>query len=68
MHRKDRVRILSGAEQLKEYRLSADAGTRRVIATCCNTPVFMEMKGGHWLSLYGACGQTAIARRSKCGR
>jgi hypothetical protein len=53
MHRKDRVRILSCAEQLKEYQLSADAGTRRVIATCCNTPVFMEMKGGHWLSLYG---------------
>ncbi|MFI0846258.1 GFA family protein [Mesorhizobium sp. IMUNJ 23232] len=53
MHRKDRVRILSGAEHLREYRLSAGAGTRRVIATCCNTPVFLELKGGHWLSLYG---------------
>ncbi|MCK0095216.1 hypothetical protein MWU60_06510 [Yoonia sp. F2084L] len=53
MHRKDRVRFLTGADQLREYRLSSDAGTRRVIASCCNTPVFMEMKGGHWLSLYG---------------
>lgn len=53
MHRKDRVRFLTGKGQLKEYRLSSDAGTRRVVAACCNTPVFMEMKGGHWLSLYG---------------
>jgi hypothetical protein len=52
MHRKDRLRILSGAEHLKEYRLSRGAGTRRFVAACCNTPVFMEMKGGHWLSLY----------------
>ena len=53
MHRKDRVRILTGLELLKGHRLSPDAGTRRVVATCCNTPVFMELKGGHWLSLYG---------------
>jgi hypothetical protein len=52
MHRKDRLRILSGAEHLKEYRLSPNAGTRRVVATCCNTPVFTEVKGGHWLSLF----------------
>jgi hypothetical protein len=49
---KDRVRLLSGAEHLKEFRLSADAGSRRVVATCCNTPVFLEMKGAHWLSIY----------------
>ncbi|ABD55332.1 GFA family protein [Jannaschia sp. CCS1] len=53
LHRKDRVRFLTGADQLKEYRLSPDAGTRRVVASCCNMPVFLEMKGGHWLSLYG---------------
>lgn len=51
-YRKDRVRILSGAEHLGEFRLSADAGSRRVVATCCNTPVFLEMKGAHWLSIY----------------
>lgn len=51
-YRKDRVRILSGAEHLREFRLSADAGSRRIIATCCNTPVFLEMKGAHWLSVY----------------
>ncbi len=51
-YRKDRVRILSGAHHLREFRLSADAGSRRVVATCCNTPVFLEMKGAHWLSVY----------------
>ncbi|GLS37340.1 hypothetical protein GCM10010869_29330 [Mesorhizobium tianshanense] len=51
-YRKDRVRILSGAEHLSEFRLSADAGSRRVVATCCNTPVFLELKGAHWLSIY----------------
>ena len=54
MHRKDRVAVEAGAEHLKAFRLSPDAGTRRAIATCCNTPVFMELKGGHWLSLYAA--------------
>ncbi len=52
LYRKDRVRIISGAGHLGEFRLTADAGTRRVIATCCNTPIFMEMKGAHWLDLY----------------
>jgi len=51
-YRKDRVRFLSGAEHLREFRLSADAGTRRVVATCCNTPVFLELRGAHWLSVY----------------
>jgi hypothetical protein len=52
LQRKDRVRIVSGLEHLREFRLSADSSTRRVIATCCNTPIFLEFKGGHWLSLY----------------
>ena len=51
-YRKDRVRVLSGAEHLSEFRLSADAGSRRVVATCCNPPIFLELKGAHWLSIY----------------
>ncbi|MBX3204740.1 MAG: hypothetical protein KF764_06710 [Labilithrix sp.] len=53
LHRKDRVRFLEGAERLKEFRLAPGAKTRRVVATCCNTPVFLELQNGHWLSLYG---------------
>lgn len=53
MHRKDQIRFLAGQEHFKEYRLPSDTGTRRVVATCCSTPVFLEFKDGHWLSLYG---------------
>lgn len=52
LYRKDRIQFVSGAGELAEFRLTADAGTRRVVARCCNTPVFMEMKGAHWLDLY----------------
>ena len=51
-YRKDRIDIVSGRENLREFRLSSDAGTRRVVATCCNTPVFQEMRGAHWISIY----------------
>lgn len=54
LYRKDRVRFLDGIGNLKAFRLSPQAKTRRVVATCCNTPVFLEFPGGHWLSLY-AC-------------
>lgn len=52
LYRKDRVSFLAGAENLREFRLGPDAPTRRVLTSCCNTPVFLEFKGGHWLSLY----------------
>jgi hypothetical protein len=52
LYRKDRVRFTRGANLLKEFRLTDTSTTRRAIAGCCNTPVFLEFKGGHWLSLY----------------
>lgn len=53
VHRKDRIRCVRGAETMREHRLSPAATTRRVVATCCNTPMFLEFMSGHWLSLYG---------------
>jgi hypothetical protein len=53
LYRKDRVRFLKGVEHLKELRLTPEAKTRRAVATCCNTPVFLEFQAGHWLSIYG---------------
>ena len=53
LYRKDRVRFLEGTRRLKAFRLTSGSTTRRVIAACCSTPVFLEFKGGHWLSLYG---------------
>jgi hypothetical protein len=52
LYRKDRVRFVKGVQHFREFRLNPDAPTRRVVATCCNTPVFLEFQGGHWLSLY----------------
>lgn len=52
LFRKDRVRCLRGQAHLREYRLAPTSKTRRVIATCCNAPIFLELSGGHWLSIY----------------
>lgn len=51
-YRKDRVRVVAGSENLREFRLSPTASSRRIVAACCNTPLFLEMKGAHWLSVY----------------
>ncbi len=52
MVRKDRVQIEFGEEHLAEFRLKPDAPTRRVVATCCNTPMFLDVSAAHWLTLY----------------
>lgn len=54
LYRKDRFEITRGKELLRGYRLSSTAPTRRVVAACCNSPLFLEFKGGHWLSLYSS--------------
>jgi hypothetical protein len=54
LHRKDRVHLLTDPSLLRQFRLSETAKTRRVITDCCHTPVFMELRGGHWLSLYAS--------------
>lgn len=53
LYRKDRVCCVNGAELLRAHRLSKNASTRRVVARCCNTPMFLDFSGGHWLSIYG---------------
>ena len=50
LFRKDRVHWSSSV--LRERRLTPKSKTRRVVASCCNTPMFMEFTNGHWLSLY----------------
>lgn len=53
LYRKDRVRCKKGQNLLREHRLSKESKTRRVVATCCNSPIFLEFTNGHWLSVYG---------------
>ena len=50
--RKDRLRCKSGGARLAEHRLKPDSATRRVVATCCNTAMFLDFTKGHWVSVY----------------
>jgi hypothetical protein len=52
LYRKDRVTCPKGGHLLREYRLAPDSGTRRVVAVCCNSPMFLDFTPGHWLSLF----------------
>lgn len=52
LYRKDRVHFPDGTDALAGFRLNEAASTRRVVATCCNTPIFLEFQGGHWLSFF----------------
>lgn len=70
MYRKDRVHVTSGAQRLREHRLEAGSPTRRVLAACCNTPLFLELQRGHWLSVYAdlwpAATRPPIEMRTMC--
>jgi hypothetical protein len=52
LFRKDRVQCVMGQEYLEERRLKPDSLTRRVVATCCNSAMFLDFTKGHWLSMY----------------
>jgi hypothetical protein len=52
LYRKDRVRCVTGAQYLAEHRLKPDSPTRRVIAECCNSAMFLDFTRGHWLSMF----------------
>jgi hypothetical protein len=52
LYRKDRVECATGQEYLGEYRLKPDTPTRRVVATCCNSAMFLDFTRGHWLTIY----------------
>lgn len=52
LFRKDRVKIVRGGDHLQAHRVTAASATRRVVAACCNTPMFLDFTSGHWLTLY----------------
>jgi|SRR5665213_100548 len=52
LYRKDRIHFTKGTDLLKEYRLTPESLTRRIVAICCNTPICLDFTKGHWLSLY----------------
>jgi len=54
IYRNDRFSCTSGEERLADYRLTPKSPTRRVVASCCNTAVFLKFGPGHWVSAYRA--------------
>ena len=52
LYRKDRVKIAHGAHHLREYRLKPNSPTRRVVVSCCGSPMFLDFTSGHWLTVF----------------
>jgi hypothetical protein len=52
LYRKDRVRCVHGGDLLEERRLKPGSPTRRMVARCCNTAMFLDFTSGHWLTVY----------------
>lgn len=51
LYRKDRIICTRGGDLLEEHRLMPESPTRRVVATCCSSAMFLEFSKGHWLSM-----------------
>jgi hypothetical protein len=55
LYRKDRIECSKGAQLLKSYKLKETSVTNRVVATCCNSAMFVNFdRGPHWVSAYRA--------------
>lgn len=53
VYRKDRITCLTGASLLRHHKIKEESATNRVIATCCNTAMFLSFDDGkHWVDLY----------------
>ena len=54
LYRKDRFECAKGRELLQSLRLEESSPTRRVVAGCCNSAMYLEFEKGHWVSAYRA--------------
>ena len=54
LYRKDRVECSKGSNLLKDYKISEETVTKRVVATCCYSAMYLNFEKGHWLSIYRA--------------
>jgi len=61
LYRKDRIECSKGASLLKNHKIRENSITNRVVATCCNSAMFVSFdKGPHWISAYRARFQGAL--------
>lgn len=52
LYRKDRAQLAESCPPLNEHRLTSDTPTRRLVASCCGSPMVVDFTPGHWLSVY----------------
>jgi hypothetical protein len=51
LFRSSRFEVTRGADKLEAHKLRADSATSRMLATCCNSTMFLAFdKGPHWVS------------------
>ena len=54
LYRKDRVECSKGSRLLRGYKIGEGSSTNRVVATCCNSAMYLHFEKGHWFSVYRA--------------
>src|SRR3712207_3478245 len=53
LYREDRVGCRRGARFLERHKIEENSATNRVVATCCNSAMFLNFDDGkHWVSVY----------------
>ncbi len=52
-YRKDRVQCSTGEEHLQSLKIKPDSATNRVVATCCNSAMYLGFDDSkHWVDIY----------------
>ena len=61
LYRKDHVTCSRGAELLMNHKIRDKSASSRVVATCCNSAMYLKFDDGrHWVSMYRAGFQGAV--------
>src|SRR3712207_3581337 len=48
LYRKDRVTCTKGSDLLRNLKIRVESPTSRVVATCCDSPLYLDFEKGHW--------------------
>jgi hypothetical protein len=46
--------VQGGRDLLRDLRIREKSATRRVVASCCNSALYLDFEKGHWLSIHRA--------------
>ena len=60
LYRRDRFQCTHGGEWLRDLRLQERSPTKRVVAGCCNSAMYLDFAKGHWVSAYRGRLQGAV--------